>query len=463
MPTATLARFAAGARVPARPRHAARRALLDWLGSALAGGELRPPQLARDVVRELGGASQATALADGHRTSAPLAAFANAAASHVLELDDLDRGSISHPGAPVISAALAVAEREGADGDALLDAIAVGYELSIRVGEALGPAHYDYWHTTGTAGTIGAAAAAARLGGLDDAATLRALGSAGTMTAGLWEFLADGAMSKQLHPAKAAHDGVLAALLGARGFTAATRILEGPKGMLAAMSARARPERLTDGLDEAMPAWRIEGVSFKVHASCRHTHPAVDAVLALREQHSLTPERIERIDVRMYSQGLELLDGMEPETPYAAKFSLPYCIAAALVHGDLAPQRFSDDAIVDARTLALASRVGYAADSELDADYPARWPSIVRLTTTDGERLERRVDHPAGDPEQPLSDGALASKFATLADGLLDGRAGEIAHSVLEAAAPPDAASLVDAVLSARGAATSPAAGARAP
>ncbi|MDA1240999.1 MAG: MmgE/PrpD family protein, partial [Chloroflexi bacterium] len=340
-PTAALARFVAEARVPADVRRTTRRYLLDWLGSAVAGGEMNPPALMRDVVQALGGHPQATVLADGTRTSAPLAAMANAAASHVLEMDDLDRASISHPGAPVVAAALAVAERDGASGDDLLDAIAVGYEVMIRIGEALGPSHYEHWHTTGTAGTIGAAAAAGRIARLDVGGVHRALGSAGTMTAGLWEFLSDGAMSKQLHPAKAAHDGILAARLAAHGFTAATRILEGPKGLLAAMSADPQPARLTDGLDARMQQWRITSVSFKVHASCRHTHSAVDAALALRAQQSLRPETIARVDVRLYTQALGLLGGMEPTTPYAAKFSLPFCVAAALVHGGLAPERFT--------------------------------------------------------------------------------------------------------------------------
>ena len=224
-PTSQLAAFIATAEVPEAVRDTARRYMLDWLGSTLAGGEMRSPSLMRQVVTALGGHPQATVLASGDHTSAPLAALANAAASHVLEMDDLDPGSIYHPAAPTVSAALAVAEQLDADGDALLDAIAIGYEVGIRVGEALGPNHYEHWHTTGTAGTFGAAAAAARLHGLTEEQTVHALGSAGTTTAGLWEFLEDGAMSKQLHPAKAAHDGILAVLLAQQGFTAASHIL----------------------------------------------------------------------------------------------------------------------------------------------------------------------------------------------------------------------------------------------
>jgi 2-methylcitrate dehydratase PrpD len=437
--TAALAQWVATARVPEATRRVTRRYLLDWLGSALGGGELLPPTMVRDVVRDLGGHPQATILATGERTSAPLAALANGAAAHVLEMDDLDRESISHPGAPIVAAALAVAEREGSSGDALLDAIAVGYEASIRVGEALGTTHYEYWHTTSTAGVIGAAAAAARLGGLDSEATLRTLGSAGTMAAGLWEFLADGAMSKQLHPGKAAHDGVLAALLGARGFTGATRILEGPKGVLAAMSQAPEADRITRGLSaEGMARWRIETVSFKVHASCRHTHSAVDGALAIRRRREFAIDDIERVDVRIYTQALGLLEGMEPTTPYAAKFSLPFCVAAALRHGDLAPQRFTDEAIADTKTLALADRIGFAPDTTLDALYPSAWPAVVALTLRNGERIEERVDHPAGDPESGITERDVAEKFVALTDGLLAGHGAEVASRILDGAPTAD-------------------------
>jgi len=441
--TATLARWIATVRVPEATRRVTRRYLLDWLGSALAGGELLPPRLVQEVVRDLGGHPQATVLATGERTSAPLAALANAAAAHVLEMDDLDRESISHPAAPIVAAALAVAEREGATGEALLDAIAIGYEAGIRTGEALGTTHYEFWHTTGTAGVVGATAAACRLAGLDGVATHRALGSAGTMASGLWEFLADGAMSKQLHPGKAAHDGVLAALLGARGFTGASRILEGPKGMLAAMSRAPEPERLThglaDGLDgSGMARWRIESVSFKVHASCRHTHSAVDGALAIRRRREFALDDIERVDVRIYTQALGLLEGMEPVTPYAAKFSLPFCVATALRHGDLSPQRFTEEAIADARTLALAERIGFTTDATLDALYPAAWPAAVALTLRSGERIEERVDHPAGDPESGITERDIAAKFVTLADALLDGRGAEVASRILDGAPASD-------------------------
>lgn len=430
-PTRRLAQFIAGARVPEEVRETTRRYVLDWLGSALAGSEMQPPSIIRQVVEELGGQPQASVLGSGARTSAPLAALANAAASHVLEMDDLDRGSISHPAAPVVAAALALGESEASDGDTFLDAVAVGYETCIRTGEALGTSHYEHWHTTGTAGTIGAVAAAARILGLDEEHTTQALGSAGTAAAGLWEFLADGAMSKQLHPAKAAHDGILAALLARRGFTGASTILEGPKGMLAAMSDAPRLEALSDSLAEEQAHWRIGNVSFKFHACCRHIHPAADAVLALRRD-GLRPEDVEAVHVRLYGQALGLLEGMEPTTPYAAKFSLPFAVAAALRFGDLGLDRFTDAAISDGETLALAERITFAPDPELDRLYPAAWPSIATVRLRDGSERTARIDHPRGDPEGGVSNADLAAKFVMLTGTQLGvGRAEEVAHTVL--------------------------------
>jgi len=426
-----LALFIVTAEVSAETRRTARRYLLDWLGATIAGGEMRPASLIREVINELGGHSQATVIATGDRTSVPLAAFANAAASHVLEMDDLDPGSIYHPAAPTVAAALAVGEQLSIDGDALLDSIAIGYEVGIRIGEALGPTHYDFWHTTGTAGTFGAAAAAARLYGLDASQTIQALGSAGTMTAGLWEFLVDGAMSKQLHPAKAAHDGIMATLLAKQGFTSASRILDGDKGLLAAMSREPAPEHLTDGLASDMAAWRISGVAFKIHAACRHTHSAVDAALNLRKAHSITTDQIEHVHVRIYSQALGLLDRMEPTTPYAAKFSLPFCIASALIYGDLGLARFSEITIREQLTLDLVDRISFETDPALDSLYPETWPSVVTITLRDGTSVTDRVDFPAGDIRAGVNNDDLIAKFVGMTSAQLARDASSIAKRVL--------------------------------
>src|SRR3990172_1784867 len=244
-PTRCLAEVLAAPRhadLPAEVREATSRSILDWLGSVLAGSAERPARLAQRVVARLGVSDEATVFGAG-RASAALAALANGVSSHILELDDIHKGSTVHGAAPIIPAALAVAEREHRSGRDFLAAVAVGYEAALRIGEAGNPSHYRYWHPTGTAGTFGAAAAAGSLLALTADELVEALGSAGTQAAGLWEFNADGAMSKHLHPGKAAFNGVLSADLARAGFTGARRILEGERGFFQAMSARHDPSR----------------------------------------------------------------------------------------------------------------------------------------------------------------------------------------------------------------------------
>src|SRR5262249_55265869 len=289
-----------------------------------------PARMYNEVARKEGGHPKATALPDFSKTSASWAAQINAAASHTVEMDDLHPTSVLHPAAPIISAAVAVAEANDAGGRELIEAMVGGYEVGIRAGEAVGRSHYNLWHTTGTCGTFGAAAAAAHLLKLNENQIVEALGSAGTQAAGLWQFLADGAMSKQLHPAHAAAAGILSAELASRGFTAAKEIFEGPKGFLAAMSKDAAPEKLTKRLREA---YRISTNSFKKHASCRHTHSSIDAALILRNEKKVRPEALHGVKVRIYPAGYDLLNGVQPTTAYAAKFCLPYTIAAAFTRG----------------------------------------------------------------------------------------------------------------------------------
>jgi len=253
----------------------AQRAVLDWLGSALAGALEPPARIAQQLVASFGAADDATVFG-ADRAAAASAALANGVASHILELDDVHKGSTLHAAAPIIPAALAIAEREHASGQAFLLAVVLGYEAALRVGEAVNPTHYRFWHPTGTAATFGAAVATGSLLGLDSMQMLDALGSAGTQAAGLWEFNADGAMSKHLHPGKAAFNGVLAADLARRGFTGATRILEGERGFFRATSTAHDESRITDGLGER---WKILENCYKLYSCCGHTHSAIDTAL----------------------------------------------------------------------------------------------------------------------------------------------------------------------------------------
>jgi 2-methylcitrate dehydratase PrpD len=405
--------------LPPAARAECYRATLDWLGSALAGAVEPPARIAQRVAHSLGASSESTIFTAG-RASAAAAALANGVASHILELDDVHKGSTLHAGAPVISAALAVAEREHASGEAFTRAVALGYEAALRIGEAVNPSHYRYWHPTGTAATFGAAAAAGSLVRLTPAQMLDALGTAGTQAAGLWEFNADGAMSKHLHPGKAALNGVLAADLAKLGFTGATRILEGERGFFRATATSFDASRVTDRLGER---WLILENCYKLHSCCAHTHTAIDVALDIRARRRWSPQKaldaIARIDLATYRAGHEIVADPNPTTPYRAKFSLAYCVAAALVEGQVgldqfSADRFGDDGVVDPRIASLLPRIHVSVRDDLSARYPARWPTNVVITLRDSGVERGLNDYPRGNPENPVSTETLEQKFVAL-------------------------------------------------
>ena len=385
---------------------------LDWLGCAVGGSSTEPARLVMDTVREMGGVPEATCVADGSRTCCANAALVNGVASHVLEMDDVHREALIHMTVPVAPAALAVAERRHASGRGLLTALAAGVEVFIRVALGVGPSHYNYWHTTATCGVFGAAAAAAKLLGLDEQQTIWALGTAGTQAGGLWEFLSEGVMSKVLHPGRAASNGVLSALLAQRGFTGVSTILEGEQGFFRATSTDFDIAKVTDGLGEV---FHFEGGSIKYHASCGHTHAAVDAALAATSGRRLGPDQVERVDVDINAVSLGILEGVCPDTPYLGKFCLEFCVASALARGPLGLDAFTEQTVADPDLRALAGKVFAVEAPDLTAQYPACWPGRVRVTLKGGEVLEGAVECPKGDPGNPLSEDELLGKFMDLA------------------------------------------------
>ncbi len=400
----------------------ARRYVLDWLGSALAGAATDPGASLVDYARAQP-VGPASVVGLGLACSPEVAALVNGGLSHIVEMDDLDRRSVLHPGAVVIPAALAVAERERATGHAFLSAVVAGYEVAIRLGEAVGKRHYYYFHNTGTCGVFGAAAAAGWLLGLTEEQFVWAFGNAGTQAAGLWEFNTDGDMSKHLHAGRAAANGVLAADLARRGFTGARCILEGDRGFFAATAPDANPVALANfwTLNPPSPSFKIGGVSIKPHASCRHTHAAIDAALDLRAQlgeRGLAAQAVSdvtRLHVNTYQAALDLCDESNPQTPYSCKFSLQYCVASALCRGHVGLADFTPEAIGDPTVRRLLSRVSASMDPGYEARYPAEWPSGIRLTLAIGSILSAAVDHPRGDPENPITPDELTDKFRQLA------------------------------------------------
>ena len=415
-PSRTLATFAATLRYEDIPEPVLRRCedlFLDWFGSVLAGRNARAVQTIGAFARAMGptdGPSEI--LFTRGRTSPLFAAMANAAASHVAEQDDVHNGSVFHPAAVVFPPALAVAQAIGASGRELLVASVVGYEVGIRVGEFLGRSHYRIFHTTGTAGTIAAAATVGRLLGLDADRMLHAFGSAGTQAAGLWEFLRDAADSKQLHTAKAAADGLMSAYLAKDGFTGAQRILEGAQGMAAGMSTDADPAKLTDRLGSR---WALPETSFKFHASCRHTHPAADALQQVMRTHELRPEDIAEVTALVHQGAIDVLGPVtDPRTVHQSKFSMGTVLGLVGVF-DRAGLADFDAHFQDPRVVAVRDRTRMALDEEVDTAYPQRWIGKVDVRTTDGRTLHGRVDEPKGDPGNTLDRAEVEAKARQLA------------------------------------------------
>ena len=386
---------------------------IDWFGSALAGKGARPVESIVRFAERMGPADGSSEILIHRRGTSPLlAAMCNAAASHVAEQDDVHNGSVFHPATVVIPAALAVAQALQRSGPELLTAIVAGYEVGIRVGEFLGRSHYRVFHTTGTAGTLAAAAAVGRLLRLSPMQMAHAFGSAGTQSAGLWEFLREGADSKQLHTAHAATAGLMAAYLAADGFTGAHRILEGAQGLAAGTSTDADPARLTAGLGSR---WALTETSFKFHAACRHTHPAADALQRLLQAHALEAHDVATVTALVHQGAIDVLGPVtDPQTVHQSKFSMGTVLGLIAVHGRAGLAEF-DAHWRDRDVTAIRAKVAMQRDAEVDAAYPARWIGKVRVTTIDGRTLEARVDEPKGDPGNTLSRDELEDKAVRLA------------------------------------------------
>ena len=415
-PGAELAGFAAGLRFEHIPEPVARKTedlLVDWFASAVAGHGSRPVASIASFAQAMGPRQgDAEVITTRQRTSPYLAAMANAAASHVAEQDDVHNGSVFHPATVVFPPALAVAQALGASGQQFLAACVAGYEVGIRVGEFLGRSHYKVFHTTGTAGTLAAAAAVGNLLGLDAQQMRHAFGSAGTQSAGLWEFLRTAADSKQLHTAHAAAAGLMSAYLAKDGFTGADRVFDGPQGMAAGMSSDADASRLADGLGTR---WATAETSFKFHASCRHTHPAADALAQVMVDHVLKPADIARVVTHVHQGAIDVLGPVtDPGTVHQSKFSMGTVLAlvAHYRHAGLPEfeDHFRDDAVI-----ALRDRVEMELDAEVDSAYPRRWIGKVTVYTHDGRTLHGRVDEPKGDPGNTLSRDEITAKALQLA------------------------------------------------
>src|SRR5262245_32450765 len=391
--------------------HHAKRAVIDWYASLLPGSRVPPATLLEQALAEELDRGKAR-LGSGRRATLRAAALVNGAARTWGEFDDIWRDVVYHPGAPVIAAALATAQTHGASGERFLRGVIVGYEVSTRIGDAVMPSHYRFWHTTGTVGCFGAAAAVATLLGCDREQFKNALGTVGTFAAGLQQAFRSEAMSKPMHAAHAAEAGVLAAMAAAKGVTGVHDILEGEVGFGAAMSTKADWARATLDLGTD---YRITRITFKNHGCCGHTFPSIDAVQVLKEKHGIAHQDVRRIRIATYQGGLDVVNNFEPEGDYQAKFSLPYVVAHALVYGPVRLDAYGPEKLGNPAIRELMKKTELSADPELSRSFPRQRAAKVEIELADGRKLSHFQETRKGDPEMPLTDDDLNGKFIELA------------------------------------------------
>nr|WP_316642359.1 MmgE/PrpD family protein [uncultured Roseateles sp.] len=389
--------------------HEAHRTLMNWVGCAVGAAHHETAQAALAAVQLLQPAAQASILGRREKVDMASAALINGISSHTFDFDDTHLKTIIHPAGPVASAVLALAEHTGASGRALIDALVLGIDVSCRVGNAMYPDHYDRgWHITGSTGTLGAAAACARLLKLDVQQTAMALGIAASQPVGVREQF--GTMTKPFHPGAAARAGLMAALMAQQGYTASPRALEAPRGMMQTISTKNDWSEITSELGSR---FEISFNAYKPFACGIVIHPSIDACAQLREQ-GVRPEQIDRIELKVHSLVLELTGKKEPADGLQAKFSVYHGCAAGLTFGRAAEEEFADDIVNRADMVALRRKVVATVDDGI-----AEASADVTAVLTDGRRIHVFVEHAIGSLARPMTDAQLEAKFHGMVDQVL--------------------------------------------
>ncbi|HEY6970436.1 MAG TPA: MmgE/PrpD family protein [Candidatus Angelobacter sp.] len=403
------AEFIVSAAVPEKALIVARNAFLDTTGVALAGSAEPGSRIVQELATsEAAGPCQI--LGTSLKTGPTWAALANGAAAHALDFDDMCFVSLAHPSAPLVAAALALGDKLGAAGHTLLEAYVVSFEIEAILGRAMNPRHYQQgWHCTSTLGTLGAAATAARILKLDAERSTHCLAIAASKASGLKENF--GTMTKPLHVGMAARNGVVAALLAQKGFTANDGALDGPQGFLHAMaSEKSDLKPLCQDLGQR---WEIleTGITVKLYPSCAATHPALDTVIDLRQEHSLTADQIEAVDVQVDSVTPPLLPYERPQTGLEGKFSMNFCMAAALVYGEVTLETFQASQIQNASIQNLLPRITMRVYPDLGKQAPALTQATVTIRLRGGRVLTREANGARGYPNRPATREELEKKF----------------------------------------------------
>lgn len=437
--TRTLARYVVDSKyedIPAPVRHEAARALLNWCGCAIGASRHETVENALAAVLPFVGPTQASILGRTERVDILHAALINGISSHVFDFDDTHVVAV-HPSAPVLPALLALAQWKGISGAELVHAFVLGVEVECRVGLSVFPEHYMVgWHITGTAGVFGAAAAAGKLLGLNEQQMVWALGIAATQSSGLREMF--GSMCKSLHPGRAAQNGLTAALLAAKNFTSSEQGIEAPRGFAHVTSTKFDPSIITAKWGER---YELSSNMYKPFACGLVVQGAIDGCIQLRDEHALTPEMIERVDIKVCSIVLELTAKDNPQTGLEGKFSVFHAAAVALCFGVAGEAQFSDQCVQDPQVIGLRKKVHVEADENI-----TRTQAHVFVRLTDGRTLDRHVIHALGTLERPMSDADLEVKFRSLAAEIIgEQRCDELTRLCWAVETLPNAAALAEA------------------
>ncbi|WP_250453010.1 MmgE/PrpD family protein [Caballeronia sp. ATUFL_M2_KS44] len=396
--------------LPANVRREGVRTLMNWVGVAVGGSHDETVDRAVAALSPFSGPPQANLLGRNERFDIMNAAFINGVSSHIFDFDDTHLKTIIHPAGPVASAILAYAQYRPVTGKDFLNALVLGVETELRIGNAVYPNHYDVgWHITGTCGVFGSAAAMSKLMGLSVQQTVWALGLAASQPVGLRESF--GSMNKSFNPGRAAANGMFAAILAGKDYTSSDGMIEAKRGWANTISTKQDYREITDGLGTH---WESTLNTYKPFACGIVIHPALDAAIQLRNENHLSPDQIERIDLRVHPLVIELTGKKTPKIGLEGKFSIYHAVAIAIIDGAAGEKQFSDAKVRDPQTVALREKVNTIVD-------PAIKPEQVDMTITlkDGRKLHKFIQHAIGSTQVPMTNEQLEKKFSDLADGIL--------------------------------------------
>jgi len=424
--------------------------LLDFLGCAIRGTIRQSTQPVLKIAEQkLTLDDQVPIFGSSLKSEVSYAALAIGTAAHSLELDDVVNSASLHPAVSVMPAALTVGYTCQSSGKELLSAIVAGYELTVKLGIALNPAaHYRQgFHPTGTCGTFGAAVAAGKMLKLNQNELLNSIGIAGSQAAGSMEFLTDGAFTKRFHAGWSAHSGIVAASLAKEGFTGPCSILEGKFGFLHGYSQESNPAHVLQNWGNP---WEVTNTSIKPHACCRYKQGPIDCILKIIEENNLQPDQIDIAETAILDAGFALVAEPErqkrnPQSVVDAQFSMPFGAALAILRKNAFLDRYSLDEINNPAIKDMMKRVSCVRDESINKDFPKKWPARVEIRTRDGKVFNEYLEHPKGDPENPLSWDELIKKFKALASKTFsDSKCDEIVGLVRQVDQLDNIAELID-------------------